>query len=737
MAEALARRGHDVHVAAYHLGQTLQSDAPFTVHRIANVPFYKKTSAGPSYGKLFLLDPMLAAKVARIIRDHRIDIIHAHHVEGLVAAYIPARKSGLPLIYDAHTTLASEIGYFPMGLPARVSLGAALMLDRRLPRGADHVVAVSEEIRAELRRADIMPERRISVIPNGVESDHFLASADAVERRDILYAGSLAPYHRIDLLLDIFARLLAQRPDARLRIVTDEDFAPHLPQCERLGITHALTLVRGGYAQLPDQFARAAVAVNTRIEAAGLPQKLLNYMAGGLPVVSFAGSTRHLVDGVQGRVIADGDCDAFVQALADYLDMPDRARQHGENGRALARQRFSWDGVAERLEQLYESLSPPPLHLTSPATLADVSAVIVNYNGGERIERTVSALFALPHPPRSICVVDNGSTDGSPERLRDAFPQLLMVNLAVNSGLPAARNAGLRHVPPGPVLMLDADVYVTPGCIERMLAALQSENVGIACPRILYYPELTTVQCDGAEPHFLGTMTLRDAERPLMAGGPGASDAATAMVPHPVAPADVDACIGACMMVDRDTVLAAGGFDERFFFYFEDLEFSLKMRALGLRILCCRDAIVHHDRGLGTPGLSYRGKGNYPERRAYLSMRHRLLVIFTHYQLTTILLLSPALILYELATYAFRSDWRPAWRKSWAWQFANRSEIRAERAAAQARRRMPDHRLLRGGPIPVAPGLVDGAVTRTALRCLSAILNANWLLVQPILRLRR
>ena len=58
LSEALARRGHDVHVVTYHLGDDIQ-EAPFHVHRIRDVKFYHKTAPGPTYGKLLVLNPLL------------------------------------------------------------------------------------------------------------------------------------------------------------------------------------------------------------------------------------------------------------------------------------------------------------------------------------------------------------------------------------------------------------------------------------------------------------------------------------------------------------------------------------------------------------------------------------------------------------------------------------------------------------------------------------------------------
>lgn len=81
MAEALGRRGHEVHVATYHLGET-EVNPHFTVHRIRDVPGYQTTAPGPNWRKLLLLDPRLQSLVYKLARTLRPDVIHAHHFGG-------------------------------------------------------------------------------------------------------------------------------------------------------------------------------------------------------------------------------------------------------------------------------------------------------------------------------------------------------------------------------------------------------------------------------------------------------------------------------------------------------------------------------------------------------------------------------------------------------------------------------------------------------------------------------
>jgi GT2 family glycosyltransferase len=350
----------------------------------------------------------------------------------------------------------------------------------------------------------------------------------------------------------------------------------------------------------------------------------------------------------------------------------------------------------------------------SMAAPQSVTAVVVSYNGGARTLRVLRALQSQPTPLAAVLVVDNGSTDGSQERIRSDFPDVELLQMAENCGLPAARNAGLRRARTDLVLLLDHDVYVDPDCVARMLDLYRERQPAVICPRVRLYPEQDVIQADGAEAHFIGTMTLRRAR---------STDGSSAELPQ-----SVSACIGACMLVQRRLVLEAGGFDELFFFYFEDHEFCLRLRSLGHKILWEPRAVVYHERGAGTPGLSFRGREAYPARRLYFTVRHRLVTILVHYNLRTLLVLAPALGLYELAggVLAVVTGHGRQWGKAWTWAFANAGAIHDRRRRMQRGRRVRDRDLLSGGPLPLAPGLLDEGAARAAADTLSAILEGYW-----------
>ncbi|MGH7515276.1 MAG: glycosyltransferase family 4 protein [Gemmatimonadales bacterium] len=351
IAEAVARRGHAVHVVTYHLGEDL-ADPPFVVHRIRDVPAYRRTDPGPTARKLFQLDPMLAGLLRRLDRELHFDLVHAHHYEGLLVGSHALR--GTPVVYDAHTLLASELPTYPIGLPRRCLRAVGPWLDRHLPRRADRVIAVSETIRQALLTLGASTPERIHVIPNGVEWDRFPVEGGITQDgRTVIFTGNLAPYQGVNLMLEAFALLHARRPDVRLMIVTDSPFAPFEPLARRLGVRAAVDLRRATFAQQPALLAAATVAINPRVRCDGIPQKLLNYMAAGLPIATFESSSGPLQHEVTGLRVPDGDTPAMADAMERLLIDRELARTLGGAAREQARREFSWEQVAARIEQVY------------------------------------------------------------------------------------------------------------------------------------------------------------------------------------------------------------------------------------------------------------------------------------------------------------------------------------------------------------------------------------------------
>jgi glycosyltransferase involved in cell wall biosynthesis len=362
LTEALIARGHHVELITYHVSDDAQ-EMPFPVHRIFNRRVYWRMPAGPNLRKLGLYDPALVAKVWKVLAKSRFDVMHAHHLEGLLVALPSRLRYGVPLVYDAHTMLSSELPSYGPSLAKRAVSTVGRWFDGVLPDSADHVSSVTTDIRDRLVQRHGLSSDKITVVTNGVETAQFHVNApprtDGLTR--LIYTGTLAPYQDVDVLLEAFAIAYRARPYLLLCMAVSSPFSTYEALARKLGIREAIELIPDNFAQLPQQLAEADIAVLPRMHCDGIPQKLLNYMAAGKGIVSSAGSAKVMEHGRTGLIVPNGDVNAFAAAIVRLADDRAYANALGSAARDYVERNYSWDGAAERLERIFERVVAPPM----------------------------------------------------------------------------------------------------------------------------------------------------------------------------------------------------------------------------------------------------------------------------------------------------------------------------------------------------------------------------------------
>lgn len=358
LAEALIARGHAVEIAAYEVAEVAEATAlpvrrPGPQQVVVMPP-------GPNLAKL-LLDPRLARLVGRALAGGSFDLAHAHHVEGVLVSALACRRHRIPLVYDAHTLVASELPTYARIGPGALAWAGGLV-DRLACLLADGVVAVTPGIRDTLvQRYRVAPERAV-VAMNGVELELFAAALEhQPEPATVFYSGTAAGYQDLDLLLHAFARARGQLPGLRLVLSLSGNDSGCRALIQALGIADAVDIVPDSFAELPQRLARAAIAALPRTRCAGIPQKLLNYMAAGRPVVVSAGSAKLGADGRHLLVVPDGDVEAFARAIIRLCRDPALARRIGAEARRFVEAHCGWEETAARVEALYARLVAAPV----------------------------------------------------------------------------------------------------------------------------------------------------------------------------------------------------------------------------------------------------------------------------------------------------------------------------------------------------------------------------------------
>ncbi len=229
---------------------------------------------------------------------------------------------------------------------------------------------------------------------------------------------------------------------------------------------------------------------------------------------------------------------------------------------------------------------------------------IPNLNGSLRLAPLLESLRGQTRPA-SVVVVDNGSTDDSAELLRTDFPEVELIELGENLGFGPALNRAVAATEGDPVILLNNDVVCEPQLVEAML-----ERAGRA-------EMVAGILVQERDPGLIDSAGVI-ADRTLMGfdylhGEPRGSAACAAA---PLGPT------GGAALYSRAAFDAVGGFDERIFLYYEDLDLALRLRAAGTSCELAGEAVAVHAYSQTLGAASGRKYGFTGWSRGYMLRRY-------------------------------------------------------------------------------------------------------------------
>lgn len=246
--------------------------------------------------------------------------------------------------------------------------------------------------------------------------------------------------------------------------------------------------------------------------------------------------------------------------------------------------------------------------MTEPsATVAGrVSVIVVNYNCGEVIERPLRSLREQTWRDVETIVVDCASSDDSMARVADGFPEAVRLELGVNAGFAEANNRGVARATGELVMLLNPDAWLDPGSLEGLARTLlDDEGIGVAGGTVRH--EDGTIQEIGNLVDRAGfPVPRRDgAQSPIDRGA---------------------FFVGGCaMMMRRRDWDRHGGFDGRFFMFFEEVDLCWRVQRSGLDIAIVPGVTIWHLGGFTlSGGYARAGKHRTNPQRVYLRERNTL-----------------------------------------------------------------------------------------------------------------
>lgn len=291
-------------------------------------------------------------ELGRIMREHKIDILHTHNTTAFIDGLIGARLAGVPV--TVHTDHCKN---YPIER-------RWMVLENLASRLVDRVVAVSHHTRGELMHFEKMAADKVTVIHNGINPRPYTALDTEALRREFGFdaesfvigtVGRLEAQKGLDLLLRSVPAVVAAAPQARFIIVGGGTREVELKALSRsLGIEDHVVFTgwRTDAVALMKMFDCFVQSSNFE----GMPMVLLEAMSLAKPIVASAvGGVPEVVEHDHtGLLIKSREASELSSALLRLAMNRDLTRQFGANGRARYKQRFTAEAMASTYQQLYD-----------------------------------------------------------------------------------------------------------------------------------------------------------------------------------------------------------------------------------------------------------------------------------------------------------------------------------------------------------------------------------------------
>ena len=291
-----------------------------------------------------------------------------------------------------------------------------------------------------------------------------------------------------------------------------------------------------------------------------------------------------------------------------------------------------------------------------------VYIIVVNWNGWKDTLNCLHSLEEVSYPNFETLVVDNGSTNDSIRRIKSAFPNLQVLELDENLGFSGGNNRGIVHAldhDADYVLLLNNDVIVDPFFLDPMVEEMEKDpRIGAVNPKIYYLnnpQKLKFWAAGGATNLWLAASSNR-----------GMDQLDQGQFEEPV---ELDFGTGCCLLMSRKALCEVGLFDEAYFIYYDDTDWSYRVRQKGLTINYTPQSKIWHDVG----AANKTGNGTLNPHVHFLAARNHLWFVRSYTTVPQKMIAYPAYFLRRMVFYsgAFillrrREKLRQLWKGFWA-----------------------------------------------------------------------
>lgn len=258
---------------------------------------------------------------------------------------------------------------------------------------------------------------------------------------------------------------------------------------------------------------------------------------------------------------------------------------------------------------------------------SSVAIIVLNWNGYSHSLICLRSLSQVNYPNLKIILVDNGSVDGSVQKLKDEFRDVTFLENQNNLGFTGGNNAGIEYALNQEfdhILLLNNDTTVMPDFLEKLVSLLESyPQAGMVQPLILFEDNKNKIWSAGGKYNSFNGNSITQGDRKNVDN-------------FSLTISELDWATGCCILVSSRLVKEIGLLQNSYFAYFEDVDWSLRARKAGYKILLQPESIIYHegsaaskkqfDEGILSPTVFYlHSRNQLFQLRRHVTLPHSLL----------------------------------------------------------------------------------------------------------------
>ena len=360
--QVLAQRdGDQIDLLTYHEGEDV-TIPNVTLHRISAPSWLKGIAPGISIKKL-ICDVFYLFKAIKMVKasKERYQLVHAVE-ESVFIAWLIKQLYGIPYIYDMDSSLAMQVTEkWYLLKPFRPLFE---LMEKLAVRGSTAVVPICDALaviadRHGSKDTQILSDISLLDLEAAGKGDINLKAEVNLKPDDliILYIGNLESYQGIDLLIDGFAKVSSDCPNAHVVIIggRDEHIKKYKDKSNLLGISKQVHLIGPRpVSNLADYLLQADILASPRTKGNNTPMKIYSYLHSGTPIVATRLRTHTQVLDDEVSELAEPTPGSFAKALSNLLTDQGHRMKVGESARKRAEEKYTFEAFSSQLNEIYD-----------------------------------------------------------------------------------------------------------------------------------------------------------------------------------------------------------------------------------------------------------------------------------------------------------------------------------------------------------------------------------------------